>query len=388
MNKNEIPIMFCFDNNYVIPAGVAFYSMLEHCNRDYNYSLYVLHTDITKENQKKLVENIKKFSSFSKLEFINMKHRFQSLWDSISIKGHFSKEVMYKILVASIFPQYDKIITSDVDVVFLNDISDSYTSFDVNDDYYLAGIRMIGKYDWYIKTYSKKFEPKERKKLTGFCGGYIVFNLDKIRKDNMEEKFIKCFEENGHRIHQMEQDILNLCCYPHTKRLPLKYVACSYMWDVYKTKKDMQTDSFYSESEIKDAMKNTVQLHYATSTKPWKQIDSTKAEIWFEYLKKTLFFDDYIKYLPNNIMLSDLQLARLTYRLNNNQVSKIIYNLNSSQKDCVYNILRDEYSFRNRIRWKLESYKLYWYLRSFLKHPLFFLKPSFYKKVYHKIKKK
>ena len=43
MNKQEIPIMFCFDNNYVIPAAVAFYSMLENCNKNYFYRMYVLH---------------------------------------------------------------------------------------------------------------------------------------------------------------------------------------------------------------------------------------------------------------------------------------------------------------------------------------------------------
>ena len=31
--KIEIPIMFCFDKNYVIPASVAFYSLLEHAKR-------------------------------------------------------------------------------------------------------------------------------------------------------------------------------------------------------------------------------------------------------------------------------------------------------------------------------------------------------------------
>ena len=374
--KIEIPIMFCFDNNYVIPAGVAFYSMLEHCNRDYNYKLYVLHTDITKENQKKLVENIKEFNSFATLEFINMKHRFQSLWDSVSIKGHFSKEVMYKVLVASIFPQYDKIITSDVDVVFLNDISESYTSFDVSEDYYLAGTRMIGKYDWYIDTYKDQFTKKEMEKLKGFCGGYIVFNLKKIREDNMEDKFIKCFEEDGYRIHQMEQDVLNLCCYPKTKKLPLKYVACSYMWDEFKTTKDMRTDSYYSYKEIKDAMENTVQLHYVTSRKPWKSVDSTKSEVWFRYLTKTLFLEDYLKSLPNNIILNDEQTDNFLSKLSDEK--KLIFAKKINKKFNVF----------NRIKWRMQTHKIYWYLRSFIKHPLFMFNPKFYKKLINKIKRK
>ena len=37
----EIPLMFCFDNNYVTPAAVAFYSLLEHANKDFSYKLFV-----------------------------------------------------------------------------------------------------------------------------------------------------------------------------------------------------------------------------------------------------------------------------------------------------------------------------------------------------------
>ena len=73
MNRQEIPLMFCFDNNYVIPAAVAFYSLLEHCNRDYYYKLYILHTDISVINQEKLKENIKEFSEFSELIFVDIK---------------------------------------------------------------------------------------------------------------------------------------------------------------------------------------------------------------------------------------------------------------------------------------------------------------------------
>ena len=32
--------MHCFDNNYVIPAGVAFYSLLENANPNYFYKIY------------------------------------------------------------------------------------------------------------------------------------------------------------------------------------------------------------------------------------------------------------------------------------------------------------------------------------------------------------
>ncbi|RDU65197.1 glycosyltransferase family 8 protein [Helicobacter sp. MIT 14-3879] len=35
LKEITIPIMFCFDKNYAIPASVAFYSLLKNANRFY-----------------------------------------------------------------------------------------------------------------------------------------------------------------------------------------------------------------------------------------------------------------------------------------------------------------------------------------------------------------
>ena len=176
-NKMEIPVMFCFDKNYVIPAAVTFLSILENADKNYDYHFFILHSDINEYQQIKLQETIKDYSNIAKLDFINMEHRFEDLWKKAYSEGHFSKEVMYKILIASIFPQYDKIIVSDVDVVFVGDISKSYTEFDCNEDCYLAGVKPIGKINNYLETYKEKWTEEEIKKIGTICGGYLVANL-------------------------------------------------------------------------------------------------------------------------------------------------------------------------------------------------------------------
>lgn len=379
MNKKEIPLMFCFDNNYVIPAAVAFYSLLEHCNKNYYYKLYILHTDISQENQDKLIKNVEKFSEFSELIFVNMENKFEDLWKTIETKGHFSKEVMYKILVPSIFPSYDKIIVSDVDVVFLNDVSESYFLLDTDEDYYLGGIKMIGKMKWYLDQLEGQFTKEEIEKLNGFCGGYIVFNLKKLREDKMEEKFVKCFETEGHRINQMEQDVLNLCCYPKTKQLPLKYLACSYMWDEYKTEEDKETDIHYSKEEIEDAMTNTVQLHYATSRKPWKNVDCTKSEVWFEYLMKTNFVREYFDSLPYKIVLPEERLQQIKEQNKQELYSQI--------SDEIMRQNKVDNSLKVKIGRKFGKYRWFRAMKYILRNPLFLFKPSFYKKLRYKLDK-
>lgn len=300
--NSEIPVVFYFDNNYVIQASVTFYSIMENANKDYFYKFFVLHTDITEENQAKLFETIKDFKNVS-LEFINMENRLDDLWNKLKTKGHFTKETFYKMLTASIFPQYDKVITTDVDVVFLGDIAPSYFELQENEDNYIAGVKPVGKIMWYYDNYKKSFSDKEIEKMA-ICGGYLVMNLKKIREDKMENKFMKCFKDNAHRLNQAEQDILNLCCYPKIKYLPLKNLVCSYVYDYYNAEEDFENDSQYSKEELIDAYNNPIQLHYATSIKPWNIVNATKSDEWFKYLVKTPFLQEYLNTLPDKIQLN------------------------------------------------------------------------------------
>src|SRR5262249_6747219 len=147
------PIMFCFNNAYSIPAAVAFRSLLENASKDYFYKLYVAHTDISEENQQKLQEIGLEFHEHASLEFLQMQNRFEDVWKKTRTKGHYSKEAFYKLIVPSLFPQYEKIIVSDVDVVFLGDVSPSYFSFDAAEDIYVAGVGGVGKILYILDDY-------------------------------------------------------------------------------------------------------------------------------------------------------------------------------------------------------------------------------------------
>lgn len=351
-NKKEIiPIMFCFDTNYVIPAAVAIYSLLENANKDYYYKLHILHSDITSEQQQKLIDTLKEFENYYDLEFIDMKNKFKDVWDEVESKIHFSKEALYKLLVASIFPQYDKIIVTDVDVVFLGDISKSYFSFEASDDVYVAGVKPIGALKQFNSVYNNEFDEETIEKFNVLCAGYLVFNLKKMRKDKIEKKCLKFLKENIKKIIFPEQDTLNYCVYGKIKFLPLNYVTCTYMWNLYTHENHYLNDGIYIKKEIIDAMENPIQLHYASTEKPWKYVDCIKSEIWFKYIVKTEFLKDFLNILP-------------------------------------YQIIRKEnpYIPDTKKNYKIKKYikHIYTYIKS---EPLFFIKKSFYIRVLRKVKK-
>lgn len=298
MKQNEvIPVMYCFDDNYAMPAAVAFLSMLEHADRRYFYKLYVLHSDITAKHREMLQTVVSAFPNAS-LEFMDMENKFDDLFEKLKSKAHYSKEMFYKFLPPRLFPDYDKIIITDVDVVYQGDISKDFADFNVEDDYYLAAHRgsvMQGTWleDFYA-GYDKNFTPEEKSKIYTNAGCWI-FNLKKMRADDMSEKFIHFASENITRLLQPEQDTVNLVCAPKIKLLPANAVVCTYTYEMLEDAANFQKDIFYSAQDLAFALQNPIQIHYATGVKPWKDSSITKAKLWFDYLFKTPFTWEYIE---------------------------------------------------------------------------------------------
>jgi lipopolysaccharide biosynthesis glycosyltransferase len=308
-NNILIPIFFAFDNNYTIPAGVSFYSLLSKSNKTYRYKLIVLHQDITDNNKKLLIKTISPFEN-AELEFRNMKNVFNKEWDEISEKGHYTKECLYKLIPMIEFPEYDRIIWSDVDVLFKDDISDIY--FMLDNANYIAGVRGCGKLDEY---YDNMTMPDDIKNVlrNGIGAGILVYNLKKMRIDNVYNEVLRVLDKYKNIVVQPEQDVLNIVFKHKIDYLPLRYCFCTYMYNLYKDKhkmnlkirgnlinyffrrykKNLKYDRVYSESELSQAFLNPAIIHYATSTKPWNTRFTKRKTDWLFCLFKTPFVKRY-----------------------------------------------------------------------------------------------
>ena len=296
LGGGEINITSSFYNDYVIPAGAAFFSLLYNSNPNYEYKIYVISGEkISEENQKLLSETIAPFKNAS-INFINIENKFKKLFENTKSKGHYSEEIYYKLILTSVFPKLDKILVTDVDVVFLKDISELYNSFKIEDDYYISAARGIFKKETNpvgTKNFISKLEEtytQEEKQKINWAGGFYIFNLKKMREDNIEDKLLNFAQENSSRLMQPEQDTLNIICYPKIKTMPPNALVCSYAYDMFTKEEDYELDSNFNKEEVIFALNNPIQLHYATSHKPWNY-NCGKNKIWFEYLIKTPMFE-------------------------------------------------------------------------------------------------
>jgi lipopolysaccharide biosynthesis glycosyltransferase len=298
-----ISILHCFDDNFVIPAGVAIHSLLRHADPTCHYRINILHSNITPANQSRLRETVADFKNAT-LEFIGMNDRFAELFENTKTKAHYSKEMFYKFLACSIFPNLEKILVSDVDVVFQGDVSRDFLDFPVESDFYLASSpSLVREESWvaeFSKGYERDFTLEEIRKLK-FGAGYYIANLKLMREDGLEEQFLRCARDNAWRLLQPEQDVINLVCFPKIVVLPADSMVCTYSYDFYREEADFERDLNYTGEEVRRALSNPIQLHYAGSTKPWNKPDSVKSDVWFEALTHTPFLKDHLAVLGRRI---------------------------------------------------------------------------------------
>lgn len=264
---NRVPIFFTFDDNYVIPAAVAFFSLVNRAREGTFYEMHVLHHDISPEHQGLLSEIAAKRGNAS-LTFVDTGDFLKDEWRSGSWEGHqtrsqFTSDAVIRCFGARFLPQYDKIVYSDVDVVFADDIAEL---MDVDlTDAYCAGVEGFLRHD---RTNMSHLKPEHYEMLKDcyLAGGVWVMNLKKIREDRLEDRMLAIIRDDTIVKRWNDQDVMNIACAGKVRRLPLNYIGYAYLRD-YLDRPGL--DSPYTRDELYDSIIRPKILHYAAQ-KPWK----------------------------------------------------------------------------------------------------------------------
>lgn len=293
-----IPVVHCFDQRFCLPAAVSFSSMLRTASRDYFYALYVIHSDIPIEQQQRLMQVVDAFPNAS-LQFLDTPDSLDDLFEKAGRKAHYSKEMFLKFFVPELLPQHDRVIVTDVDVVWLDGIENVWEASDGLGSDYLAGVRPIAPLaDTWLRSYWKRYErdftlAEISRLATG--AGLWVFNLDEMRKDETPARFLKSAHENAWRLRQPEQDVVNLVCYPRIQFLPLRSMVPTYVYAIYGSGDALSAgDQTYSRDEVEAALARPIQLHYAGPRKPWLFPEAFGADHWLKALVDTEFVEDWL----------------------------------------------------------------------------------------------
>lgn len=259
----EIPIFFSTDDNYIPYLDVAVSSLIANASRDYSYRIIVLNTGLRSDNIAKVKQNER--PGFT-IDFIDISKRIEKIRSHFKNIYHFSIVTYYRLFIASLFPQYDKILYLDCDIVVLGDVAELYHTD--------LGQNILGAVaDQYVCN-TREFRLYAEKAIgvdpdTYFNAGILVISLDQFRKNRIEQKFIRLITEYDFDLLDPDQAYLNYLCFGKTHMLPNGW-----------NKEPMALPC--------EGKKNIV--HYALYKKPWQYDDVMDGEYFWHYAEKSPFY--------------------------------------------------------------------------------------------------
>lgn len=253
-------IVLCTDKNYVMPCGITMISILEN-NKSTPVTFHIIGMDLDKESEEILTSVLAKYKGAS-ISFYEIRQEFLESYN-FSLYGakHMSIASYARLFLANLLPEnIDKVLYMDCDIIVNKDLSE-FWNVDIT-NYSVAGVP-----DLYAMFSAKVIEKIGYKETFQYINaGIILINLKYWREQNLINTFIDFYNEKHDIITFYDQDIINGTLYDTKLLLPMKFNVI----DFYYTLKPKDLHQY--KSEVDEAIKDPVIIHYTSPEKPWLKI--------------------------------------------------------------------------------------------------------------------
>lgn len=283
-----INVVFCFDENLVIPFCVTLYSLLSSNSKPYlHYKVFVVYTGGGYEAvEKRCSSVVAAADEESELLFIAAEKCYADAFETHGITA-----TAYQRLAIHRFIDEEMVIYSDVDILFKGDLEMPWVSMQNNhSDWLVAGVKGMVNVDktWNIDRKRPYWSELEDTKGDYINSGLLVMNLDAIRKSGIETKWDAMVSDG--KYYYLDQDIINITCKGKISFLNLEY---NYPAEISRYHlQDLINQHIYSAEEVERAYKNPIVNHYSGG-KPWNSelLDWTNSD-WWRYVYRQKFLRD------------------------------------------------------------------------------------------------
>lgn len=270
--KKEIPIFFSVNDNYIPYLDVALVSLIKNSSKDYVYKITILKTDVSEENQNKI---LKRQADNIEINFYDVKHIVEPIKEILPDMFHYTLAAYYRLFIETAFPEYERVVYLDSDIVLLSDIAELY-NIDLGDKWVAAAHEQNTERDPLFTDYVKTILgiPPH----TYFNSGVMVMNLKEFRKNKVQQRFLTLLTTYNFDCLAPDQEYLNVICKDNVYNLPTG-------WNKHSFPEE-------PEGELK-------LCHYALSNKPWHYEDTINGEYFWQYAKESEFNQELINKLKN-----------------------------------------------------------------------------------------
>ncbi len=244
--KNEIPVFFSIDDSYAPFLSVALRSAIGNASKDRRYRAIVLHQDLAPVHQARLralaTENFA-------VDMVPMREGLESITDRMRNRlrcDYFTLTIYFRLFIPEMFPEYDKGVYIDADVVLRGDVAEL---FDTD-----LGDALIGACtDRSVADVPELVHYMEN--AVGVSGshyinsGVLLMDLEKLRQGKLSERFLELLNTYHFDCIAPDQDYLNAMCAGRIRYLPE-------IWDAMP-------------NENRPPMPDAKLIHYNLFSKPW-----------------------------------------------------------------------------------------------------------------------
>ena len=269
MMNREIPIFFTIDDSYAPFLAVALNSAIKNSDPQRNYKAVVLYQDLGADNISRLqslqTENFK-------IELMPIRANMEDLDDRMSNRlrcDYFTLTIYFRLFIPSMFPQYDKGIYIDSDVVLTDDISKLF-DIDIGENYIGACNDLSIADIPPLVAYTEKAVGVNAKEYIN--SGVLLMNLKKMRDDDLEGHFLALLNKYHFDSIAPDQDYLNAMCNGKIYYLDEK-------WDTMP-------------NDAKPMLTETSLIHYNLFSKPWCYDGIQYEEQFWNYAQDCGFIDE------------------------------------------------------------------------------------------------
>ena len=286
---NQIPVVFAANDKYAPMLGVTIHSLIKHADKRRQYRLMVLTENISETHWKRICGLACENVSIQRIDISRyMKER------NIATVNHLSKEVAYRLLVDRLFPEYDKVLYLDCDIIIRRDVG---LLFDENLDECILGASR-GK----LFGYSYRYVKEELQIGTEgyFNSGVLLINIPQFSRHFIGEIGLKMLEEK--RYFCQDQDVLNILCENKVKFIDGR-------WNVeWQHRTADGTDMVLDEvrQDMLTYEEDPYIIHYTTRFKPWDHPEIELAEYFWAEAKETVFYEELLQIGAVNRMMEKL----------------------------------------------------------------------------------
>lgn len=296
---NIVPIVFCFDNNLVAPACVAISSLMMSAKDDTFYDIFILHSCKQPLNHYE-IDKLPSYYNNCRIQYRVVDNTFD---EAFEIRG-ITTPAYYRLLIPELIPEYDKVLYSDVDVIFRSDLSEFY-NIDMT-SYYVAGVDSLANFQPELVKYYNDTVGTGPEGI--IYSGNLIINSKLILEDNIIPRF-KELAKNKYLFQDM--DVLNIACRGKIMYLSPAFCLTTYIseYNVYRREELLKV---WNKEDISDAHSNGI-VHF-NGKKPWKDV-CINFDIWWEYYRRCPYFDEKLYYDFFNYKLNELDHLPLMKRV-------------------------------------------------------------------------